>query len=170
VQPFIEEHHYSHSLFGVTVSRAFRVMAGAELVGAAVFGLPAGVGVKEKYSDGRPLLELRRFCLVDACARNSESRTLAVMLRKLRDEGVGCVLSYADPAFGHEGTIYRALGFEYRGKTSARKHIMWKGKKYPDRNVHQVNFPFHKELRAALAEGTASKVAVPGKHIYVKYL
>ena len=44
----------------------------------------------------------------------------------------------------------------------------WKGKKYPDRNIHQVNFPFHKELRAALADGSATRVEIPGKHIYLK--
>ncbi len=170
VQRFIEDNHYSHSIFGCTVSACFRVTHEHDVVGAAIFGLPAGVGVKEKYSDGRPLLELRRFCLADACPRNSESYTLAIMLRELCRDGIGCVLSYADPAHGHEGIIYKALGFEYRGKTAARKHIMWKGKKYPDRNVHQTNFPFHKELRAALDEGAAKKVPVPGKHIFVKYL
>lgn len=166
IQPVIERVHYSHSIFGVTVSRCYAVRARNEIVGGAVFGLPAGSGVANKYgADG--LVELRRFVLTDDCPRNAESRTLAIMLRDLRRAGYRRVLSYADPAHGHRGVIYSALGFTYRGVTSKRKHIMWKGKKYPDRNIHQTNFPFHLELRAALANGTASRIEVPGKHIWL---
>lgn len=169
IQPIIERVHYSHSIFGITTTKCFSVSLDSCVVGGAVFGRPAGMGVAKKYSpDGRPLVELRRFVLEDFCPRNSESRVLGVMLRALRKQGVAVVLSYADPAHGHAGLIYRAAGFEYVGVTSKRKHWMWKGKKYPDRNVHQTNFPFHKELRAAIADGSATPVKIPGKHIYVK--
>lgn len=142
------------------------------LVGGAIFGSPAGMGVAKKYSPEDPsqLVELRRLYLVDDTPRNAESRVLGVMLRALRKLGVRCVLSYADPAHGHVGTIYRAAGFKYLGTTAKRKHVLWKGKKYPDRNIHQTNFPFHLELRGALAAGTATRVAVPGKHIYLRVL
>ncbi|CAB4168955.1 hypothetical protein UFOVP1413_15 [uncultured Caudovirales phage] len=170
VKAFIETHHYSHSVFGVTASRCFSVTYQDELAGGAIFGLPAGVGVAAKYADGGNLLELRRFALRDKAPRNSESRALGVMFRTLRREGYTRILSYADPMHGHSGVIYKATGFEYRGRTAARKHIMWKGKKYPDRNVHQVNFPYHLELRAALASGEAAQVRIEPKHIYVKKL
>jgi hypothetical protein len=88
----------------------------------------------------------------------------------LRQQGIKRILSYADPAFGHAGTIYKATGFRYLGTTNKRKHVLWKGKKYPDRNIHQVNFPFHLELRAALKSGKAKRVEIPGKHIYLKDL
>ena len=130
----------------------------------------AGVGVAAKYADGGRLLELRRFVLCDEAPRNSESRALSVMFRELRRAGYTRILSYADPMHGHTGIIYKATGFEYRGRTAARKHIMWKGKKYPDRNVHQVNFPYHLQLRAALASGEATRVRIEPKHIYVKKL
>jgi hypothetical protein len=90
------------------------------------------------------------------------------MCRMLRKEGVNLILSYADPAAGHEGIIYRATGFKYLGTTSPRKHVMWKGKKYPDRNIGQTNFPYHLELRAALESGEAQRISVPGKHIFLK--
>lgn len=170
VKAFIEAHHYSHSVFGVTASRCFSVTYQDELAGGAIFGLPAGVGVAAKYADGGNLLELRRFVLHDKAPRNSESRALGVMFRVLRREGYTRILSYADPMHGHSGVIYKATGFEYRGRTAARKHIMWKGKKYPDRNMHQVNFPYHLELRAALASGEATRVRIEPKHIYVKTL
>ena len=164
----IENHHYSRSVFGVTSSYCFVVKHADAVVGGAIFGKPAGMGVEKKY--GPRMTELRRFVLIDECGPNSESRVLSVMLRALRKQGIERVLSYADPAYGHDGIIYRACGFEYLGKTAKRKHIMWKDKKYPDRNIHQVNFPFHLELRVALEDGTATRVVVPGKNIYLKIL
>lgn len=166
IQPVIEAVHYSHSTFGVTTDFCFCVQHGDEIVGGAIFGKPAAFNVSAKYGAG--LTELRRFVLIDECPRNSESRVIAVMLRALKAKGVQRVLSYADPAHGHSGVIYKALGFQHLGMTAKRKHIMWKGKKYPDRNVHQVHFPFHLELRAALADGSATKIDIPGKHIYLK--
>ena len=170
IKSFIERWHYSHTIFGCTTSACFSVTYDGLIVGAAIFGLPAGMGVAAKYSGGAKLLELRKFCLADDVPRNGESRVLGVMFRKLKAAGVGVILSYADPAHGHAGTIYRATGFEYRGTTAARKHVLWNGKVYPDRNIHQIHFPYHLELRAALASGAATLVRVPGKHIFVKTL
>jgi hypothetical protein len=170
IQGVIERVHYSHSIFGVTVSHCYAVEVRGRVVGGAIFGLPGAYNVSRKYDCGEPLLELRRFVLEDFLPRNSESRSLAVMFRDLRRKGIKRILSYADPAFGHSGVIYAATGFKRIGLTSSRKHIMWKGKKYPDRNVHQVNFPFHKEIRAALASGEAVKINVPGKVIWLKNL
>ena len=170
VQELIERVHYSHSIFGVTTSYCYAVKEGNRVVGAAIFGLPAAYNVSKKYNQGESLLELRRFVLEEFLPKNSESKYLAVMLRSLRKKGIKRILSYADPAFGHQGTIYAASGFKRMGITTARKHIMWKGKKYPDRNIHQVNFPFHKELRAALEVGEAAKVRIPGKVIWLREL
>ena len=169
IQPFLEKQHYSHSVFGITAEFCFKVCDNEKVVGGAIFGKPAGMGVLKKYSDSGKFrtTELRRFALADACPRNSESRLLAVMFRNLRKRGVQRILSYADPAAGHSGVIYKALGFEYLGTTAKRKHVLWKGKKYPDRNIHQTHFPYHTELRAALANGEALRFEIPGKHIYL---
>lgn len=172
VQTFIEAQHYSHSVFGVTTRFAFRVLSDGLLVGAALFGLPAGKGVLEKYSDNGtvPTLELRRFCLVDALPKNSESRVLAVMFRQLRKEGLRRVLSYADPKAGHSGTIYKATGFRAVGRTSSRRKLLWRGREYPDRNLHQTHYPYHAELRKAVASGEAKSIRIPGKLVFVKDL
>jgi len=168
IKQFVEAHHYSHSVFGVTGKFFFRVMHEGELVGAAIFGAPAGMGVAKKYDpEGKGLVELRRFVMVDEAPRNSESRAIGAMLRALKQKGVAFVLSYADPAAGHLGTIYRATNFKYLGTTSPRRHVMWNGVKYPDRNIHQTHFPYHLELRKALEDGSAARVKIPGKHTYL---
>lgn len=171
VSGFVSTWHYSRSVFGLTDSHCFRVLMDDALVGAAIFGAPAGRGVAKKYApNDERLVELRRFCMIDRLPKNSESRVLGIMCRLLRKQGVQRVLSYADPVVGHEGTIYRAAGFQYLGTTSPRKHVMWNGKKYPDRNIWQTNFPYHLELRAALQSGEAKRIAIPGKHIYLRTL
>ncbi len=172
IQSFIEFIHYSHSVFGVTPELCFCVKAGLQVVGAAIFGKPAGMGVLKKYSESGRLrtTELRRFVLADRCERNSESRVLGVIFRLMKKQGWHRILSYADPNAGHTGLIYRATGFRCLGKTAKRKHVLWKGKKYPDRNIHQTHFPYHYELRSALVSGDAIRTEVPGKFIYVKDL
>lgn len=171
IKPVMERVHYTHSIFGITISRCFSVSLSGVVVGGAIFGLPAGMGVAKKYSpDGKPLLELRRFVLEDFCPRNSESRVLSVMLRLLKKSGVAVVLSYADPSHGHAGTIYKALGFAYFGTCAKTTCWYWKGKRYPRRNAFQKSRPYHKQLLAAIAAGEATAIKIPGKHIYVKVL
>lgn len=171
IKDVIERVHYSHSVFGVTVDHCYGVFNhNRTCLGGAIFGKPAAYNVSRKYDNGEPLVELRRFVLVDELPKNSESRLLAHMLRDLRKKGVRRVLSYADPSFGHEGVIYKATGFKYIGRTSPRNYIMWNGERYPDRNLHQTKFPYHAKLRAAVEDGSATRFKIPGKHIYLKVL
>src|SRR5271166_1962709 len=170
---FIEKHHYSQSVFGITASHCFRVLdreLNSRTLGGALFGPPAAFNVSSKYDNGEPLVELRRFVLLSELPRNSESFCLGVMLRALRRHGIRRVLSYADPAQGHSGVIYAASGFVRMGESSPRRHVIWKGKTYPDRNIHQTNFPYHKDLQAALESGEATRVQISGKIVWLKSL
>jgi hypothetical protein len=107
-------------------------MLAGRMVGAAIFGLPGMRETLEKYSEfGKyRLLELRRFCMIDDTPRNAESRSIAIMLRILKKQGIQRILSYADPNYGHSGTIYRALEFACLGQTPACSVIIYK-----DRNI-----------------------------------
>src|SRR5271166_4446688 len=106
IQTVIERVHYSHSIFGVTTDFCYAVEHDGAVVGGAIFGKPAPYNVARKYG-AYGLTELRRFVLTDECPRNSESKLIAFMLRDLKREGIKRVLSYADPAYGHAGTIYK---------------------------------------------------------------
>lgn len=196
VRQFIESHHYSKSVKGVTPAYSFKVTLDGRLVGAAIFGLPAMKETREKYSEfGKcRLLELRRFVMVDDTPRNSESRSIAVMLKILKKHGIERILSYADPAHGHVGTIYKALGFVCLGQTSLGSHIIYKNvavhhrnnnrekdtnrrwstrgiNRYTDyRNKEQGLRTFTHEIRNALASGDAYYEKEPRKFIYLKDL
>jgi hypothetical protein len=180
VAAFIEEHHYSKNVAGVTASVCFRVDRDSQLVGAAIFGRPAMKETLDKYSEyGKlNLLELRRLCFINDTPRNTESRMLGVMLRSLANRGEDRVLSYADPNEGRSGKIYRAAGFRYLGQTAPITEICWQGRKWSTRNLnHYINdaksLGLRKdalELRAALKSGEAVKVRGAGKFIFVKDL
>ena len=110
-------HHYLGTYPGGTVL-AFGIFVCDKLVGVAVLGVGPPNGHR-LFRDARreQVLCLARFCLDDLLPRNSESRSLAVILRYLRkrQSTVKAVIAYSDPSVGHTGGIYRACGFLYLG-------------------------------------------------------
>src|SRR5918996_3268200 len=116
----VERHHYLRSLPGGT-RLAFGAFAGARVMGA----MTLGVGPLNAYSlvEGATpddCLTLTRLWLSDELPRNSESRFIAVVLRSLRrNTYLKFLVSYADPAQGHLGTIYQATGWLYTGLSEA---------------------------------------------------
>ncbi|WP_234443827.1 hypothetical protein [Streptomyces sp. NRRL B-24484] len=134
---FVVRHHYSGS-YPAAVRRygLFDVTGGRrELVGVAVFGVPAGPRVLTRaLPDLRPVtesLELSRFVLRTKYPGNSESWFLARCFEALRSHGVHGVVSFADPvprrsaagllvAVGHVGTIYQATNAVYTGRATPR--------------------------------------------------
>jgi hypothetical protein len=148
---FVVKYHYTHSVKGMTPIYSYRVLdkKSKQVVGAAIFGIPAQIQTLNRYSNNGSirLVELRRLVLLDAAPRNSESVVLSVMFRLLKKEGVQRILSYADPNEkrenhpdgAHTGLIYRATGFHLIKRAGTTKAIWWKGRRYPIRNIDQYN-------------------------------
>ena len=96
---------------------AFGVFASSSLAGV----LTLGVGPKNAHRlvrDAGPddCLTLTRLWLDDQLPRNAASRVLGLVIRALRRHtSLRFVLSYADPAAGHVGTVYQATGWLYTG-------------------------------------------------------
>ena len=115
------QHHYLHSApAGVKLS--FAVFAGDRLAGAV--SLNAGPINGWRLVDGarrEDCLCLARLWLADDLPRNSESRVLGLVVRLLRRHtAVKFLVSYADPAAGHVGTVYQAAGWLYTGDSEAQ--------------------------------------------------
>lgn len=71
-------------------------------------------------AQAKDCLTLTRLWLSDCLPANSESRVIGIVMRSLkRHTNVRFVLSYADPARGHLGTIYQACGWLYTGLSEA---------------------------------------------------
>jgi hypothetical protein len=133
----LEREHYLHSFPGGT-KLAFGAFVGARLLGA----LTLGAGPSNAYSlvDGATpdhCLTLSRLWLSDELPHNSESRFIGVVLRALkRNTRLKFLVSYADPAQSHLGTIYQATGWVYTGLSQATPlYDIGDGRRYHSRSL-----------------------------------
>jgi hypothetical protein len=119
-KPLLVLEHYLHSFPGGT-KLAYGAFAGSRLLGA----LSLGAGATNAYSlvdSSSPddCLTLTRLWLSDELPNNSESRFIGVVLRCLKKHtSLKFLVSYADPARGHVGTIYQTTGWVYTGLSQA---------------------------------------------------
>jgi hypothetical protein len=124
VAPVMVEHHYLHAMPKAPIV-CFTVRGGGVLVGGSVF--TAGARLSHKILGAAApgaVLTLARFWLADDLPKNAESRVLSYMLRWLQRHGHWrAVVSFADPAAGHVGTIYQATGWLFVGATAAESYI-----------------------------------------------
>ena len=176
IRQFVERHHYSHSVNGVKIDTCFMVGCAGELVGGVIFGAMSTTAWKRFAESERSVLELRRLVLLDEAERNSESYVIGRCLRWLcmnRPE-VEVIVSYADPAHGHVGTIYKASNFEYVGVSGADKGYrdpdtskVYHSRALRTRGEHGEYKPFVVKLRDKYTAGQLEEIMLPGKHCYI---
>jgi hypothetical protein len=116
---FLKDWHYSETVSSLLTKYIFTLEMYGDLVGIAVFGTPAGRNSQQKYADNKDpngVLELRRLCCIDDTPKNTESFFIGSCLRWLKkNSDIHTIVSYADPMWGHDGTIYKATNFDYLG-------------------------------------------------------
>jgi len=173
IKSFIETWHYSKSINGLHSEYCFKLVNKEHtLIGAAIFGKMAMAGAYKKYgSDESSVIELRRLCCIDETPKNTESFFIGHCLRWLRkNTEIKTVVSYADNFYNHNGTIYKASNFVFKGLTSPGRVIMFNGKKYHDKCVRTtyngVLKPFALKIKEALSNGNAFYIKTPGKNIF----
>lgn len=126
---FVLAHHYSASY--PAARRRFGLYRSGELVGVAVFSVPANnKALSCLPGEADESIELGRFVLLDDVPANGESWFLARAFELLRREGFVGVVSFSDPCartredgsllfHGHVGTIYQATNAVYLGRSKA---------------------------------------------------
>ena len=117
---FVHQHYLHSAPAGVKLTLG--AFAGGRLTGAVAFN--AGPINAHRLVEGAVRTDgmcLARLWLADDLPRNSESRVLGLAVRLLRKHTtVKFLVSYADPAAGHVGTIYQAAGWLYTGTSEAQ--------------------------------------------------
>jgi hypothetical protein len=129
--------HYLHSFPGGT-KLAFGAFVGTRLLGALTLGAgPANAYSLVASATPDDCLTLTRLWLSDELPTNSESRLIAVVLRSLKKHsGLKFLVSYADPAQGHLGTIYQATNWIYIGLSQATPlYDIGNGRHYHSRSL-----------------------------------
>lgn len=127
-------------------------------VGVVMFG--RGASAKVGLTWGIPQSEL---CVLTRVAlrdhRTPVSRIVRIALRILRsvNPGIRLVVSYADPAQGHHGGIYQAMGWTYIGQGApGRKYWINGAWQHSTNVVGKGNF----------AKGDTPILKLPGKYRY----
>lgn len=177
IKPFVESNHYSGSINGVRVSHSFGLFNDGELIGAMIYGSLGMANAWKKYGERESdVVELRRLCCIDDTPKNTESYFIGKTIRYLKkNSNFKVIVSYADPNYGHSGVIYKASNFQYLGKTSPGRVIMFEGKKYHDKSIRTYFIdkngnkklkPFAIRIKNALENGEAEYVKTSGKNIY----
>lgn len=126
--PFILGIHYAKRW--PSVSYAFGLFRGGELVGCVTYGTPPSSplreGVAGKHNAAR-VLELNRLVLRD----NLKNEASILVGRSLRALPRGrFVVSFADTEQNHKGFVYQACNFRYFGLSAKRTDWKLKGKEH----------------------------------------
>jgi hypothetical protein len=172
IRDFVETWHYSKNINGLMSAYCFKLIHNGEVKGAIIYGSLGMAGAWKKYADCEDdVIELRRLCCIDDTPQNTESYFIGKTLRWLKlNTNIKTIVSYADPNFGHQGTIYKATNFTNTGLTSPGRVIEWKGRLYHDKAIRTEyrgeKKPFALELSKALETGEATYKDTVPKVIY----
>lgn len=113
--------HYAHRI--PSISYAFGLYDGCELIGVVTYGVPPSGNLKrgiagDKYAE--IVLELNRLVLSESAQKNSASCLVGRSLKYLPNPSI--VVSYADTEQGHVGYVYQATNFIYTGLSAKRSN------------------------------------------------
>lgn len=119
VKPWLLERHYARRMCSITY--AFGLYDGEELVGVCTFGSPASPplckGVCGEHNRDF-VLELNRLVVDERRTKNTLSWFVSKCLDMLPPS---IVVSYADTSQGHHGYIYQATNWLYTGLSAKRQ-------------------------------------------------
>jgi hypothetical protein len=167
----ITEHHYLHSLPGGTML-TFGAFLDQHLMGALAFGAgPQNAFTLVKGAIRQDCLALTRFWLDDQLPPNAESRVIGIVMRALkRHTYVKFVVTYADPAQEHVGTIYQATNWLYTGLSKMTPfYDIGDGMPKHSRSVGQI-YGTH-SVKFLSSQGIPIKlITQSAKHRYIYFL
>jgi hypothetical protein len=165
VAPMMIERHYLGCMPMAPLA-CFGVYLGTQLVGGVVFTTGARHSHKSVAGAGRgDVATLARLYLDGEIPKNAESRVLGVVARLLRRQRrVRVLLSYADPVAGHTGTVYRAAGWTYLGRTEPGRYLDFgDGALRHPRSVSS-HYGTNSPKRLRLLGHKVATVTIEGKH------
>ncbi len=131
----IKENHYLHS-YPASTRIALGVFLDNCLEGVVSLGVGPTMAYRVMKGAGRDdCLALTRFWLSGSLPSNGASRVLGILARTLKQNtSLKFLVTYADPLYGHVGTIYQAAGWIYIGQSASVPVYEVAGKKFHARS------------------------------------
>ena len=120
---FVENWHYSHRIpTGKNIY--FGLLAGEDLYAVIVYGI--GVNpYQAKFLNVESVIEIKRLCRSEPKKPYELSRFIRLSAKMARMiMGFRAIVAFADPEYGHEGTVYKATGFTHEGYTNPEWHLI----------------------------------------------
>jgi hypothetical protein len=135
-------------------------------IGAVVFSWGANPNIGAPWKlEMTEVAELVRVAFREHKSPVSRIVPQAVALLHERSPGLRLLVSFADPAQGHQGVIYQAMNWMYTGETSPKRDLVLNGK--PLNRRAYTGRQFGKPGSRQRVPSGARWVDVPGKHRYV---
>lgn len=131
-------------------SFSFGAIYEGEVFGAVTFGIPNAKNIKGLYSsdEQKGVLEITRMAFKPESPRNSCSRIISKAIKIIKKRyPLRLVITYADTAQGHDGTVYRASNFTYHGLTAKKTDFV-----FPDGSIKKVKGVKYSELEGQWVE------------------
>jgi hypothetical protein len=164
---WVERWHYSGRIpTGKNIN--YGLYAGPELYAIIIYGI--GVNPYQAAFLGvSSVVEIKRMCRREPRLDYPLSRLIRLTMKMMRQQmPFDAVVAFADPEHGHEGTVYKAAGFEYRGVTNAEFHLEDKDgnrrhRRYAFRHARRNGIPIG-DSRAVLG---LARIRTAPKHRWV---
>ena len=125
----VKRHHYARGGANTATYLHGLFRAGAlwdaDCAGAAWWIPPTKSAALATYPDNwQGVLSLSRLIIVPGVPKNACTFLLAASMKLIDRKRWPCLVTYADEAQGHKGTIYKACNWAYAGRTV--EEPMWK--------------------------------------------
>lgn len=166
---FLDKYHYAG--YGRTATVIYKISHIGTTVAIVKFApvVRQGVATSEGW-DSDETLELDRLCIApEFQVKNLASRSIALAAKQIRQDvpKIRHLISFADLAQNHTGTVYKAANWQYLG-TCATSH------KYVDANGRTLNkkLVYNNARKLGLTEceyaesEQLTKIRTPGKNKY----
>jgi hypothetical protein len=121
-EQWVTRWHYSRRMpTGKNI--CYGLYANGQLYAVIVYGI--GVNpYQAKFLGVKQVLEIKRMCRSEPALPYPLSRFIALTAKMVAKEYAhDCLIAFADPDHGHEGTVYKASGFRMHGMTNAEWHL-----------------------------------------------
>jgi len=170
VTEFLDKYHYAG--FG-RASKVIFVAKIQELVVAVIkFATPVRQGIAHTLDlNHGEVLELDRFCIDPSYhKKNFASYLMSRVIKKVSSAfpEIKCLVSFADPRFGHVGTIYKASNWEEVGQTtSSYVYVDKDGNEINKKSVYDKACNLKLKEREYVDKLGLTKIAIPAKIKYI---
>ena len=124
---FVERWHYSGRI-PTGKNYCFGLFTSKDLSGKLYAVIVYGIGVnpyQASFLGVENIIEIKRMCRTEPPLKFPLSRFIRLTSKMVSKEfDFDCIVAFADPDQGHEGTVYKASGFILHGTTNQEIHLL----------------------------------------------